>query len=289
MLELRHTGPSTLELGFAGDTYNAAVYLARAARDMGLPVDVGFVTGIGDDTYSRRMRQAWQQEDITDKSVIVPGTLPGLYIVQTDQSGERSFSYWRSGSAAARLFARTDWLAALDADVVYLSGIALQLMSADVRGQLIRHLGLIRSQGTLVAFDTNYRPEGWAAVEEALEAISDTAATADIVFATLADEQQLIPGTDGATCGHRYLQIGAAEVIVKVGADGIYLFTAAGGSHIPAAPVAQVVDTTAAGDSLAGTYLAARLAGHEPYRAAQAAVQVAATVIGRPGAIVQVS
>jgi 2-dehydro-3-deoxygluconokinase len=47
-----------------------------------------------------------------------------------------------------------------------------------------------------------------------------------------------------------------------------------------------VVDTTAAGDSFAAAYLAARLAGVDSTAAARAGHQLARTVVQHPGAII---
>jgi 2-dehydro-3-deoxygluconokinase len=288
MIELRHTDATSLTLGFAGDTYNAAVYLARAARMLDLAVDVGYLTGLGDDNYSAQMRHAWRAQHVTDRSVTVPGAMPGLYIVQTDPAGERSFSYWRAGSAAAQLFVREDWIPALDADVVYLSGITLQLMPPHIRDRLLEQLEAVRAHDGLVAFDTNYRANGWPSIEQARAAIGRAASAADIVFATLDDEQLLFSDPDVEACGRRYRDGGAGEVIVKVGPRGAHVFSGRSVTHVPAA-VAQAVDTTAAGDSFAGTYLAARLAGCEPTQAARMAADVAAVVTTHPGAITDVS
>ena len=51
-------------------------------------------------------------------------------------------------------------------------------------------------------------------------------------------------------------------------------------------PVGEVVDTTAAGDSFAAAYLAARLGGAEPADAARAGHRLAGTVVRYPGAII---
>jgi 2-dehydro-3-deoxygluconokinase len=47
-----------------------------------------------------------------------------------------------------------------------------------------------------------------------------------------------------------------------------------------------VVDTTAAGDSFAAAYIAARLGGSDPVEAAQAGHRLASLVICYPGAII---
>jgi 2-dehydro-3-deoxygluconokinase len=47
-----------------------------------------------------------------------------------------------------------------------------------------------------------------------------------------------------------------------------------------------VVDTTAAGDSFAAAYIAARLAGADPIAAAEAGHRLAGVVVCHPGAII---
>ena len=82
----------------------------------------------------------------------------------------------------------------------------------------------------------------------------------------------------------RLSAITSAEVILRNGADGAYISAGEGVLHVPAEPVANVVDTTAAGDAFAGGYLGARLAGEAPSRAAAIGNQLAAQVIQVPGA-----
>jgi sugar/nucleoside kinase (ribokinase family) len=86
-----------------------------------------------------------------------------------------------------------------------------------------------------------------------------------------------------------YLERGASEVIVKLGADGAFWKTGIAQRHCPAYPVAQVIDTVGAGDGFAAGYISARLEGLAPDacldRATQAgalAIQVAGDMEGLP-------
>jgi 2-dehydro-3-deoxygluconokinase len=57
--------------------------------------------------------------------------------------------------------------------------------------------------------------------------------------------------------------------------------------HVKADPVTTpVIDTTAAGDSFAAAYIAARLAGAEPTEAARAGHRLAGVVVCHAGAII---
>jgi 2-dehydro-3-deoxygluconokinase len=286
MLELRHHSPTDLTLGFAGDTYNTAVYLRRTGEDLGEHLEVGYVTGLGDDVYSQQMRQAWALEGINDRSVTVPGRAPGLYAVQTDHAGERSFRYWRHASAASVMFQTRDWVPSLCGDLVHFSGLTLQLMSRETRAAFLTRLTELRDAGTLVSFDTNYRPEGWADQSVARTTFRQAASHSDIVLATLTDELELFPDKDEDDVVDRYLSLGASEVVVKLGAHGAIAAERSGHrAHVPAVRVDPVVDTTAAGDSFAGAYLAGRLAGLCSADAAGLGAELAAAVIRVPGAI----
>ena len=71
-------------------------------------------------------------------------------------------------------------------------------------------------------------------------------------------------------------------------AEPVSIVRAAGASQIlRAEPIAApVVDTTAAGDSFAAAYIAARLAGADPIEAARAGHRLAGVVVCHPGAII---
>jgi 2-dehydro-3-deoxygluconokinase len=285
MLELRHLDETTLRLGYAGDVYNTAVYLSRVARELHVPLEVGFLTGVGNDTYSQAMRAAWRSEGVLDRSLVVQGKRPGMYAIQTDAAGERAFVYWRSDSAARSLLTGIDWIAEVDADLVYLSGITLQLLSADAHDALLRRLDALPAAQTTIAFDTNFRREGWSSAEEAARAIDAVVTRASIVFTTLADEETLYGRSTPERALESVARLGPAEIILKAGPNGVWLQSGDGRWHLPATPPAVVTDTTAAGDALAGGYLAARVAGSPPLEAVGIGMRVAAVVVAYPGAL----
>ena len=285
MVELTHTDASTLRLGFAGDTYNTAVYLRRVAAELDLELEVGYLTGVGDDDYSAAMREAWRVEGVADRSVLLPGRTPGLYAIRTAATGERRFTYWRHMSAASEVFRGSDWCDGLDGDLIHLSGITLQLTSPRSRETLLVRLAELRAAGAWVSFDTNYRPAGWSFGREAADAIDKVCSLANFVLASRDDETLLHGPADPDACIRRISGLGATEVILRDGAAGAYVGTDGDVRHIAARPVERVLDTTAAGDAFAGGYLAARLAGHAPTLAAGIGNGVAAVVIQHPGAI----
>jgi len=289
MIELRHTDAQTLKLAFGGDTLNTAVYLARAGRDADIHVD--YITALGEDSYSQGMLDAWREEGIgTDLVVRLPGRLPGLYIIRTDERGERSFIYFRSAAAArdmlrdgrdARLAERLAGYACL-----YLSGITLSILDDDQRQSLMVILDRLRTGGTQVAFDSNYRPAGWPRVDDARRWMTEAFRRCDIALPTLDDEQRLFGDGDADTCLARLRGIGVREVVLKRGGEGCVVWsTGSAAAQIAPAKVERIVDTTAAGDSFNAGYLYARLTGRDPAAAAVMGNRLAAIKIQHPGAI----
>jgi len=212
MVELRAVDDSTMRVGYAGDTYNTAVYLRRTADQLNVDIDVGFLTGLRDDEFSTDMRAAWASDGVADRSIALGDYLPGLYTVRVDEYGERRFSYWRSASAARHLFAGTDWVAHLrDVDVLHLSGITLQLTSDAAREKLVDRLATLRSQGTLISFDTNYRPSGWANPDEAARAMDQVAEVATVVLATFEDEVAMCHCQSVSDAAARFVDLGVSR------------------------------------------------------------------------------
>ena len=155
------------------------------------------------------------------------------------------------------------------------------------RQRLLAVAELVRERGGVVAFDNNYRPRLWADVASARSAFGAATAVATLALMTLDDEQALWGETDAATQLQRTLSLATAEVVVKRGASPTLVRGADRQVHeVPTVRVAQVVDTTAAGDSFAGAYLAARLSGAAATEAATAGNRLAACVVQHRGAVV---
>ena len=283
MLELSAAGDAW-RMGYAGDTFNTALYLAR------LGVPVAYLSALGRDPFSEEMREAFRAERIDDSLVLTdPARLPGLYAIRTDARGERSFHYWRERSAARNLFALEGIEAALsraaEASLLYLSGITLSLYDDAGRARLRELAAAVRKRGGRVAFDPNYRVAGWPAPQAAREAFCAFAPAIDTVLPTFDDERVLWNDPDIDACIARWRGWGAREIVVKLGREGAAIARTDGHTLVLASRVEQVIDTTGAGDSFNAAYLAARLRAEDPLDAAAAGNALAARVIQVRGAI----
>jgi 2-dehydro-3-deoxygluconokinase len=136
-----------------------------------------------------------------------------------------------------------------------------------------------------IAFDPNVRPALWADPAEARESLTTAFGVADIVLASHDDGAWLWGESEPNAQIERILTFGAREAVVTLGAGGVTLF--ADGEAATAPSLAGVIiDTSGAGDSFNGGYLAARLRGASPLEAARAGQSLAARVVAQPGALI---
>jgi 2-dehydro-3-deoxygluconokinase len=291
MIELQGEAFGLMRQTFGGDTLNTAVYLARCGRAQGLHVD--YATALGDDPLSTGLLQRWQAEGLGTALVrCLPGRMPGLYLIEVDARGERRFSYWRDQAAARAYFDTPPGDTPLERhageiDALYFSGISLAILPDAGRERLLALAARLRERGTMVAFDNNYRPRLWRDAARARDWFSRIYALASVALVTLDDEMAMAGETDAHAQLQRTLALPTRELVIKRGAASTRVRVAGQAvQDVPTLPVPQVVDTTAAGDSFAGAYLAARLAGQSPAAAAAAGNRLAATVVQHRGALI---
>ncbi|CAH8190061.1 2-dehydro-3-deoxygluconokinase [Vibrio aestuarianus] len=274
---------------FGGDTLNTALYLSRLTKAQ--QVQTNYVTALGQDPFSETMIQKWQAEGLNTELVLrIENKQPGLYYIETDSTGERSFMYWRNDAAAKYLFDQTSSPTLVDKlfefDAIYLSGITLAIFTENGRNTLFSFLEAYTAKGGQVIFDNNYRPKLWNSQREAIENYTKMLTFTDTALLTFDDEQLLYGDLYLEQCIDRTTQAGVKEIVIKRGSKDCLVIDAEGAQYVPATLVDNVVDTTAAGDSFSAGYLAKRLCGGTPKESACAGHAVAGRVIQHHGAII---
>lgn len=286
MIELSRQPDGRFSLAYGGDTFNTAVYAAR------LGLSASYAMALGDDPYSDGIIAAGGSESV-DMTAIprLKGRVPGLYIIETDARGERSFFYWRDAAPARVLFELPERQTVIDAmtraRLVYFSGITLSLYGEAGLDALEAALRAAKAAGARIAFDGNFRPRGWRHdLDRARSVFLRFLPMVDIALPTFDDEQALWGDTSPQATLDRLSGLGIATVAVKNGREGALVW---GDGQVVAVPVprqVQPVDTTAAGDSFNAAFLAALLKGAAPAAAARSGHDLAAIVIAHRGAIV---
>ena len=291
MLELSAVDVDSSQLknmSFGGDTLNTAFYLAVSGQP------VSYFTALGNDSQSDWMMQQWREAGIDCSHVRqVVGRVPGLYMIETDPAGERSFLYWRDNSPARDLFDDVEQAAALfdelrKFELVYLTGVTLSLYRETALNALLAFLAGYRRQGGLVAFDSNYRSERWPDRQRARKIYEGFYQQVDLALPSFEDDGALFDLSAPQDLFVKLNQLGVTEVVVKQGGKGCLTETEQGLVETPALKVDAIVDTTGAGDAFNGGYLSARISGASMYKAMVMGHRYAAQVIQRPGAVVEI-
>ena len=271
---------------FAGDVTNFAVYLKRL-----LPLSaVQFLSATGNDAISEQMRASLADEGI-DQTLLAksPTKTVGLYMINTDPSGERTFSYWRSDSAAKQMFNLVDTALLSNtadlADYFYFSGITLAILNQPSREKLFELVKRLRQQGKKIIFDPNFRARLWANKEDALAQIERSYHLCDILLSSSEDEQMLWNEASTEITLKRLTSYQINEIVLTDGASLIYGIDHTHQLQVQPMKVDKVVDTTSAGDGFNAGYIAARHAGLPMAEAIQQASELASLVISHRGAI----
>ena len=284
MIELSSAPNGLMRKSFAGDVFNTLFYADQAsAADW----QTSFYTGLGTDTQSDEMRLFLSNAGLkTDQILTVPDRVPGLYMIHLD-GAERSFSYWRDSSAARMLASDKTRLRNVieAAQALYISGITLAILPDDDAKHLIDLLESAKGEGKTVAFDPNIRPRLWDDPDRMCQIISAAAAASSLILPSFDDEQAAFGDKTPQDTIARYTPEGRI-IVVKNGSGNVLYASSNDTGDISTAPVRDAVDTTGAGDSFNGAFLAAHLGGASVKASIKAGQTCAARVICHHGAII---
>ena len=129
---------SNMQVNFGGDTFNSAVYFNRLTDHK---TNTFYCTALSNDNFSKKMILRFKNEELNCKYIRTDGTKPpGLYSIEIDERGERSFSYWRDQSPSKKIFTGLNGKTLIKdiskADILYYSGITLGILDETQQNQL---------------------------------------------------------------------------------------------------------------------------------------------------------
>lgn len=285
MIELSQTDTGLLRKSFAGDVFNTLWYARAGLDDSWI---IRFSSAVGTDALSGEMLAFIEHAGI-DTSAIqrLENKRPGLYMIHLD-AGERSFSYWRETSAARALAADRRKLAqTIDAaSAIYFSGITLAILPEADALYLIDCLKHARSNGKTIAFDSNIRPALWPDLEQMKQLLTMAATVSNICLPSCDDEQKAFGDSSRQAVLERYNETGPEVIVLKDGSGDVLVKSGREVSHYNTGHIANPVDTTGAGDSFNGAFLAEFIRSADVAKSVQAGQACAAKVIQHHGALV---
>lgn len=258
----------SVDISLAGAESNVAIGLQR------LGVQAAWVSRVGHDPLGTRVMREIRAEGVGVHCQVDPEHPTGLMLKSRPTATTTRVDYYRAGSAASAL-SPTDLPDALveDADLLHLSGITPMLSESAARA-MTAAVDRAVAAGTRISLDVNYRSR-LGSRERLGDLLAGVLPHVDIVFGGPEELTILAPGhaeddteedtgedteEDIEALLRAVANLGPAEVVAKLGADGATALRHGELTHGPG-QVVDVVDTVGAGDAFVAGYLSAVISG----------------------------
>ena len=296
LIDLTQTGVDSrgvrlLAANPGGAPANAAVAAAR------LGANAAFAGCVGDDSFGASLIQTLKDNNVDVSAVAVDPEVPTtLAVVTVDETGERSFTFYRGPGADLQLTRKQipDSLLA-DAKIVHFGSVSL---TADPsRTATLTAAKDAKKLGALITYDPNYRAALWPKNEDAGARMREPLPMVDVL--KISDEEMvLMSGKDTPEAAAEVLTAqGIKLVLITLGGAGVYYRLATGAEAVTGTVpgfAVKIADTNGAGDTFFGAVLrclAKRgnplegLAKDELERILRFANKAASLTVSRPGAL----
>ncbi|QDY91743.1 sugar kinase [Arthrobacter sp. UKPF54-2] len=266
MVSLRSAGPlsagGSLAMHVAGAESNVAVGVARLGHS------VAWAGVVGADPHGEFILRQLRSEGLAVHHRVDAARATGVMFLERRTADISRAYYYRAGSAGSTISrGDVDRAFAAGPRVLHLTGITAAL-SPEARRAVEYAAARGAAEGLVVSLDVNYRSKLWSR-DEARAVLTPLARHATVLVAS--DDELGLVADGGAAVGAdpdaaelamaaELLDRGVREVVVKRGAAGAGVHTAAGRLEAPAVPV-TCIDTVGAGDAFTAGYLSALLDG----------------------------
>ena len=243
---------SNIKINFGGDTYNSAVYFSRLTNNK---TNTFYSTALGKDNFSKKMISRFKNENIKCDYIRTDGeNPPGLYSIEINEKGERSFSYWRDQSPSKYIFLGSKGKKLVkdinNADVFYYTGISAGILDEKQRKDLIK----IGSTATICGFDFNYRSQLHYNKKVSQLLFNEINNRVDIHFVSFDDARELFKIKNPLEIFEIINE--KKNLILLRYKNSIIFKNKQQEIKTVTVPHGEVVDTTAAGDAFNGSFLA---------------------------------
>lgn len=255
-----------------GKGANQAVACARLSGKVAGAQQVAMVGCVGDDAFGATLRAALVGDGIIDSHVTtLPGVASGIASILVDDNGQNSIVIAGGANdllSPAHIDAAKELIE--QADIVVLQ---LETPMATV----VHAIKLARSLGKTVVLN----PAPAASLPDGVLELVDYLIPNEIEAAMLAGVSP--QGADAKALAAALQKLGSDNVIITLGSKGVHAALYGGDFTFPA-EVVQAVDTTAAGDTFIGGFVAGLASGMDEAEAIQQGQRAAAWSVTKPGA-----
>jgi fructokinase len=219
--------------------------------------NTAFIGKVGDDVFGHYLADTLKDYNINTSGLkfATDHSKTTLAFIQLDQSGGRSFSFYRNPGADTTLTPSD-----INYDLIHNSKVfhfgSLSLTDEPAKSATIAALKFAKESGCIISFDPNLRPLLWKSLSQAYEEITSVIGFSDILKIS-EEELEFIAGTKNLDEGSAkiYSLYGIRIILVTRGAKGCFIrFKEKTGSK-PAFSGCKTIDTTGAGDAFLGGFL----------------------------------
>lgn len=214
-----------------------------------------FIGAVGNDAFGRFLQQTLSRQNIGTEGLVFTEEAPTtLAFVQLDETGDRSFHFYRNPGADIML-REEDVNEVLIAQAAIFHFGTLSLTHEPARSATWKAVEYAKKNKRLISFDPNIRASLWADLEEAKAMALKGMEHADIVKLS-EEELAFLLGSDDVVEATEFMlsEYDLQAVFVTLGEKGCFYrtrnhFGTVGGYQVTA------IDTTGAGDAFAGGLL----------------------------------
>ncbi len=224
-----------------GGPANTAKALARLGHD------VYFIDGISSDKYGQMSRQELLDDEVKLDLSLNSDKPTCLAIVSLNGNGGASYEFEIDGTAT---FDFSDsWLPDPSIYKPSVLHIGTLVTVIEPGADVLYDWAMQVAEFSPIVFDPNVRSVVMNDRDKYLAAVERWVAISSVVKVSDDDLAWLYPGQQYADVARRWINDGAALVVVTRGADGLVGFTADGSVEVPGVKV-DVADTVGAGDTV---------------------------------------
>ncbi len=254
LIDLTQSGISDTGIPiYTANPGGAPANVAVAASRLG--AKAAFIGKIGDDAYGRLLIDTLKKNKVGTEGVIVDKSAnTTLAIVSVNESGERSFAFYRKNCADTLLSENEITDEQLRNTRVLHFG-SISLTDEPSKTATISSVRRAKDLGATITYDPNYRESLWSGADEAVKGMKEPLGLVDIL--KISDEElPMLSGADDPDEGAKvlYATYGIKLILVTLGARGAYYRFKDCCGIVDGVKV-KVADTNGAGDTFFGAFL----------------------------------
>jgi fructokinase len=255
LIDFTHNGTSNQGNGLFEANPGGAVCNVLAMMNK-LGHSAAYMGKVGDDIFGHLLKKTLEEVSINTECMLMDkDARTTLAFVANDETGDRSFSFYRNPGADMMFTADEVDAEAIAASRIFHFG-TLSMTHGGVREATKKALKIAKENGVLISFDPNLRESLWDSLDTAKEQFAYGMQFCDVLKIS-DNEIQWFTGKEDYEEGVRFLQdtYHIPLIFLSLGRDGSRAYYKDMKVEVPAFIQENTIETTGAGDTFFGSTL----------------------------------